>query len=186
MPGSVENQLWQFAVRTYRQPGVADACLALQDERNADVNMLLFCVWVGTARGALSAQEFDAALSFSSVWNTRVVAPQRAARRWMKSDGCGLTGDASGECLTLRESIKANELAAEKIQLRVLETTVPGETHVSLTASEQLTHAVTNLRRYCDAREITLDDWVVERLAQILAAGVSSADYTAIRASFAG
>ena len=33
------------AAALYAQPGVADACLKLQDEFGLDVNLVLFCIW---------------------------------------------------------------------------------------------------------------------------------------------
>ena len=39
--GSDFEGFWDFSVRTYRTPGVPDACLSLQNDYAADVNMLL-------------------------------------------------------------------------------------------------------------------------------------------------
>ncbi len=48
----MSESLWDFSVRTYRGEWVSAACLALQDERGVDVNMLLYCCWHGATRGA--------------------------------------------------------------------------------------------------------------------------------------
>ena len=37
---------WDFSVGTYRRPGVADACLSLQDRYGLDVNVLLLLLLV--------------------------------------------------------------------------------------------------------------------------------------------
>jgi uncharacterized protein (TIGR02444 family) len=42
---------WDFSVRTYGRPGVAEACLALQNRDGADVNMLMFAAWYGISAG---------------------------------------------------------------------------------------------------------------------------------------
>ena len=47
------NPFWRFSLRTYRAPGVQEACLALQDRCGADVNLLLFCGWTGRDGRAL-------------------------------------------------------------------------------------------------------------------------------------
>jgi len=180
------DDLWQFAVRTYSQPGVTDACIALQDERQADVNMLLFSVWIGTTRGDLADKEFARVDQFSRQWRNNVVAPLRSARRWMKSDGCALAGVSAERCLALRDRIKDNELAAEKLQLQTLANLAPEFAPAKLTASEQLACSVRNLRRYCNSADIPLDAWSIERLAVILMAGVSSADLATIEAIFSG
>src|ERR1700680_2972326 len=45
------SPFWRFSLRFYRQPGVADACIALQDARGVDVNILLFFLWLGSPGG---------------------------------------------------------------------------------------------------------------------------------------
>ena len=39
--------LWDFAVRLYAEPGVGEACLALQDRFGVDVPLLLWAAWLG-------------------------------------------------------------------------------------------------------------------------------------------
>ena len=52
---------WDFSLAVYGRPGVAPACLALQQRHGADVNLLLFCAWFGAAhRGRLTADDVDA------------------------------------------------------------------------------------------------------------------------------
>ena len=42
------SPFWRFSLRFYRQPRVADACIALQEEAGVDVNLLLFLLWHAT------------------------------------------------------------------------------------------------------------------------------------------
>lgn len=46
-----ENPFWRFSCAVYAAPGVAQACLELQDTHGADVNLLLLAAWLGAARG---------------------------------------------------------------------------------------------------------------------------------------
>ena len=39
------SPFWRFSLRFYRQPRVADACIALQEESGVDVNLLLYLLW---------------------------------------------------------------------------------------------------------------------------------------------
>ena len=45
-----KSPFWQFSIKFYAVPGVADACIALQDQAKVDVNILFFCS--GTPRRA--------------------------------------------------------------------------------------------------------------------------------------
>mgnify|MGYP000439297982 CR=1 FL=1 len=47
------NNFWQYSVAFYREPGIAEACLKLQNQHGFDVNLVLFCIWHGLYRGLL-------------------------------------------------------------------------------------------------------------------------------------
>lgn len=101
-----DNPLWDFSLALYARPGVAAACLELQDRRGLDVNVLLFAAWAGAACGVrLSAEELSRIDGTVSTWRNEVVRPLRAVRRRVK-----------GEDAALYERLKASELAAERIQ----------------------------------------------------------------------
>ena len=61
--------LWDFSLETYRRPGVEEACLKLQDELGADVNMLFYCCW----RGEFVAGEMGALLAELAPWQDGVL-----------------------------------------------------------------------------------------------------------------
>ena len=50
---SVASPFWQFSLAFYRQPGVADACIRLQEEAGVDVNLLLFLLWQASLKRGL-------------------------------------------------------------------------------------------------------------------------------------
>lgn len=103
-----EDSLWQFSLATYARPGVADACLDLQDRFGADVNLLLFALWAGAVCGVrLGHAELDRLKAEAAAWHHPVVVPLRAVRRHLK----GVPGAE-----TLRESIKAAELESERLE----------------------------------------------------------------------
>ena len=51
------SPFWRFSLAFYRRAGVADACIALQEEAGVDVNLLLFLLWQATRKRVLSAAE---------------------------------------------------------------------------------------------------------------------------------
>ena len=104
------SDFWDYSVATYRRPGVAEACLDLQDRGGADVNLLLFCCWLAQRGEGLTDELLNDAVSLSQPWREAVVAPLRRVRRWMKSSEADLDQAA------LREAIKACELEAERYQ----------------------------------------------------------------------
>lgn len=104
------NPFWDFSLRFYARPGVAETCLALQDTLGVDVNVLFYLLWLADAGKIVSQDELDAIDGHVKTWRDEVVAPLRKIRRGIrKSD----VNDALAE---FRKSIKKLELNAEHIE----------------------------------------------------------------------
>jgi len=114
MPEAPDNPLWLFSLRIYAAPGVADACLALQDRRDLDVNRLLHALWAGSQGRQLDTAALRRLDAVTVTWQSEVVRPLRAVRRHLKQ------AEATAEQEALRRAVKRDELAAEKIEQRVL------------------------------------------------------------------
>ncbi|WP_372398859.1 TIGR02444 family protein [Azospirillum sp. HJ39] len=100
------NPFWDFSLAVYGRPGVPAACLALQDRRGVDVNLLLFAAWAGLECAAgLSGDALSRIDSAVSGWRDEVVLPLRALRRRAKAED-----DA------FYRRMKAAELEAERVQ----------------------------------------------------------------------
>jgi uncharacterized protein (TIGR02444 family) len=111
------SPFWRFSLRFYRQPGVADACIALQDDRGVDVNVLLFFLWLATARRRVPPAAVQAVCARACPWRDHVVAPLRTVRRRLK-DGSSLVERGAAELFRTR--IKAVELESERLQQEAL------------------------------------------------------------------
>ena len=108
--------LWDFALGVYAQPGVAQACLALQDEQGADVCLLLWCLWLERGGCELTAEGLQQAQAAIAPWVAQAVLPLRALRRQLKAH----YGTADIELEQVRQGIKQAELLAERQVLRQL------------------------------------------------------------------
>ncbi len=131
----LDNPFWRFSLAAYAAPGVADECLALQDTHGIDVNVLLFCAWVGTARRTvLTADDLATIEAGVQPWREAAVHPLRAARRGIKA-----LSAADDEIATLRKDVAALELRAEQVEQAMLYRMAPGAVDATLTA-EQILH----------------------------------------------
>jgi len=112
---------WNFSLAVYRDPAVQRECLELQDRYGIDVNLLLFCAFVGAVHAALlSADEVKQAASAVAEWQRDVVVGLRGVRRALKP----LAQDKAppgAAAAALRETVKAAELEAERIEQQMLE-----------------------------------------------------------------
>src|SRR5579871_2216704 len=111
------SPFWRFSLRFYRQPGVAEACIALQDGCGVDVNVLLFFLWLATARRCASVAVAREVCATAAPWRDDVVAPLRAIRRRLK-DGSALVERGAAE--VFRTAVKALELESERLQQEAL------------------------------------------------------------------
>ena len=177
---SSSEGFWDFSNRIYRVDHVSHACLSLQDESGADVNMLLFCCWAATVNVELSDDQFQNVLRFSRSWADDIVRPLRAIRSTMKHDGGRLSAVPIATFSELRENIKKIELQAEKLQQQQLETMIGTATSRSETTDLQYL-AVSNLRRYCRAEHIDLTTSIIDKLMIILLAAIPSTTKQAAR-----
>jgi uncharacterized protein (TIGR02444 family) len=106
--------LWDFSLEIYALPGVATACLALQERHGMDVNLLLFAVWLASGGRAIgSAEELRAIAGQATRWHQEVVRPLRRVRQLVKRDRCGLD-ERPAE--TFRSGVKRLELEAERLE----------------------------------------------------------------------
>jgi uncharacterized protein (TIGR02444 family) len=108
-----DNPFWRFSLAVYAMPGVASECLALQDAQGVDVNVLLFCAWLGSAQ-RIVLTEANLATIESAVrpWRDAVILPMRAVRRDIKA----MADAAQDDIAALRKDVAALELRAEQIE----------------------------------------------------------------------
>jgi uncharacterized protein (TIGR02444 family) len=112
-----DNPFWKFSLDVYAAPGVAAECLALQRELDVDVNLLLFCAWLGACRKAmLSAEQLAMFEGIVRPWHEDVVKPLRRARDAIK----GRADSVEEGVAALRKKVLAAELDAEQIEQALL------------------------------------------------------------------
>ena len=163
------SPFWSFSLRIYRQAGVPDACLALQDGAGVDVNVLLFGLFCATRGRMLCAADMAAIVTFIEPWRSSVVVPLRGVRRFLREAPEGFEGR---EAPALRQRVKAAELEAERLQQEALFARWPLDALGSPAAAP--TAARANIEAYGACLGAEFDSDAVEAL---LAAFVSIGDF---------
>ena len=108
-----KSPFWRFSVKFYAVPGVAQACIELQDRAKVDVNVLFFLLWNATQGRALRNAEVAELDRMIGAWRNATVIPLREVRRALKSPPPVMAPDAAEG---FRTRIKAVELEAERLQ----------------------------------------------------------------------
>jgi uncharacterized protein (TIGR02444 family) len=114
---TAETPFWRFSLRFYRQPSVSEACIALQDECGADVNLLLFLLWLASDDRQLTAEEVRMLDDNVRDWRNLTIVPIRDVRRKLK--GAATLVDP-GTQEAFRNKVKTVELEAERLQQEAL------------------------------------------------------------------
>lgn len=153
--------LWDFSLSHYARPGVAETCLQLQDGHGANVNLLLWCVWLEQRGLMLDEVRLHNAQQRIHSWDEHYVIPLRHLRRRMKAE----FGVADTAIEQLRTQIKQAELLAEK-QLQLLLQTEAQMWSNEAIASERQLVAGDNLRLYLASLDV--DEATVVRLLELL------------------
>jgi uncharacterized protein (TIGR02444 family) len=112
-----KSPFWQFSVKFYAVPGVAEACIALQDQATVDVNILFYLLWNASQGRAFNAADVTEIERAIGPWREIAVAPIRNVRRALKSPPAVMEPAAAEG---LRTRIKAVELEAERLQQEAL------------------------------------------------------------------
>ena len=107
MTDNLENPFWHYSLAHYARPEVAACCLDYQDRFGANINLLLFCCWLGSNGVQLEAETLEQAELTIDDWDNQVVQPLRAVRRYVKSSAAPL--DA------VIDRLQALELMAEQV-----------------------------------------------------------------------
>ena len=146
------NPFWDFSLQHYAKAPVQEQCLQLQEQAGANVNVVLFTLWL-----AVEKRLFDHHLVLHHAellyWHGQVIMPLRQARCAVKQSGLN---DA------LYEAVKKSELDAERVEQDILYALLPQFVEASAEWSlEQLVRC--NLGAYLQV--LCLDD---DRVTQYL------------------
>ena len=157
----IGGDLWNWSLAAYGAPGVGEACLALQDNHDQNVPLLLWSGWCAATGRIPDAEDIEAACDTARTWADTTILPLRAVRRTLKRVIPDLDPAARE---AVREQVKAVELAAERHLLAALQGIGPAPSAAP--------------RPYIDALAATARVWdrVVPRQAlQLLAARLDDA-----------
>lgn len=145
---------WRFSLALYRRPGIAPACLALQDRCGLDVNLLLFCLFQARRGRALSPSDLRRAMQRAAPIQSGIIAPLRAARRALKRQADLADPALAAAATRLRRALLRHELAAEHFQQAALSgLRLPAPTG---RAADPAALARRNLDLYCVAAKCSM------------------------------
>lgn len=103
---------WDWALAAYDRPGVAGACLSLQDDHGQQTAYLLWAAWASPPEAVLAN-----GAELARHWEATILGPVRQARRALKNPLSPVDDHAR---LAVRETVKGVELDLEKLLMTSL------------------------------------------------------------------
>ena len=156
MSDFLPHPFWNFSLELYAGEGVAEACLDLQDRRGCDVNVLLFCCWLGASgRPTLTADRLRSILKASGAWQSDVVKKLREVRRLLKDRTW--PGALPETVDAVRRRVADAELAAEHAEQLELASLHAPPADRDRPPEKRLRAAVGNLGVYAVCRGVVPD-----------------------------
>lgn len=173
-----DHPFWDFSLRVYGSDGVPEACLVLQERHGIDVNVLLYCCWLGASgRGAVDDGEVAAVCGAVDAWHRDVVRAVRAVRQRLKG-GFGAAPVELSE--PLRRRIAKIEVDLEHIEQLMLAASLDRAPDEGLDVSARLGHALDNVRAYFRAEGIDTDDVDAAETATIVGPAFDGLEQAAV------
>ena len=140
------HPFWDFSLETYMSEGVGVACVELQAAHALDVNVLLYCLWVGASRrGVLTPDQMESLRESVHDWHQEVVRALRGVRTRMKE---GLGSGHPDLVKQLRRRIQQTEIDCEHIEQLMLAVSLDLEVDDARPDDILLADAVGNLEVY--------------------------------------
>lgn len=112
-----QQSLWDFAVKAYSNPEVEKLSLSLQDNHQANINVLLWCHWLREEKIHIAKEALPDVLEIIDVVSQKTVARLRDVRRELKELG----GFTRVQAEVISKQILHAELMVEKVLLHRLQ-----------------------------------------------------------------
>ena len=147
------SDFWNYSSQLWTLPGVEKICLDLQNQKQANVNILLFCCWLGDQKRSLDSGHINVLLDSIESWQT-IIIPLRESRQLMQESMIAMPAPMADQTLS---NISEMEINAEHMAQLSLERALVIHNLKSCDASSDLACSMANLNVYC--RSLEADDW---------------------------
>ena len=141
-----ESLFWNYSCQLFQLADVAEVCLQMQNNFDADVNLLLFCCWAGENRRPLNKTEIDSLIQASKPWQS-AIKPLREARKLMKNQIIAMPANLHTHTIN---NLSEMELNAEHMAQLDLEKTIEFSEQLANKETSAIDISARNLMLYVE------------------------------------
>lgn len=162
-----KSEFWNYSSQIWTLPDVEAVCLDLQNDYNLNVNILLFCCWVGDRNFKLNDDDLQTLLDVIQPWQT-IIEPLRDSRKMMQQNLIAMPSSLRNQTIT---NISEMEINAEHMAQMALEKALKYSKMSPCKSLNNIECSLSNIKLYIDAvDDVSYADKVVIQVTQLLTA----------------
>lgn len=158
------SEFWNYSSQMWSLPEVESICLELQNQHDLNVNLLLFCCWIGEQQLRLDENQVKTLVEAAEPWET-VIKPLRSSRDVMKQQLLAMPAELIDQTV---KNITEMELNAEHMQQISLEKAISLEQFSSCESESGIECSLCNLKCYIDQANLQSAEGIDAQLGQLL------------------
>lgn len=161
------SELWTYSTQIWTLPEVETICLELQNSYDANINMLLYCCWVGDKNLNLNDDDLQTLLDAVQPWQT-IIKPLRDSRKMMQQHLIAMPAEMVDQTVT---NISEMELNAEHMTQLALEKALKPGKISSCESLDNIECSLNNIKAYISSLDsISSVNEIMPQISQLLTA----------------
>ena len=162
-----KSEFWNYSTQIWTLPQVEAICLDLQNDYDANVNMLLYCCWLGDKNLSFNDDDLQTLLDTIQPWQI-MIKPLRDSRKMMKQHIIAMPADMTEQTIA---NISEMELNAEHMSQLALEKALKLENFSPCANLNNIECSLCNIKTYTNSLDslASVDD-IMPQISQLLVA----------------
>jgi len=144
-----DSDLWTYTTQLWTLPEVEPTCLELQNNYDADVNILLYCCWIGDKSLSMNEDDMQVLLDTITPWQT-MIKPLRDSRKMMQQQLIAMPSHLVEQTVS---NMNQMELNAEHMAQLALEKAYGAEKITPLKGTSNIDCSLHNINLYLQTLE---------------------------------
>jgi len=160
-----DSNLWTHTTQLWTLPEVEAICLELQNMYDADVNILLYCCWIGNKSLDMNEDDMQTLLDTVTPWQT-MIKPLRDSRKMMQQQLIAMPSHLVEQTIN---NMNQMELNAEHMTQLALEKAFSTEKTSPINGPSSVECSFHNINLYLHSLEsIPSIDEIMHKISQLL------------------
>ncbi|RDH83070.1 MAG: TIGR02444 family protein [endosymbiont of Galathealinum brachiosum] len=161
------SELWTYSTQIWTLPEVETICLELQNNYDANINMLLYCCWVGDKNLNLNDDDLQTLLDAVQPWQI-IIKPLRDSRKMMQQHLIAMPAEMVDQTVS---NMSEMELNAEHMTQLALEKALKPEKISPCESMGSIECSFSNIKAYINSLDsISSVNEIMPQIGQLLTA----------------